>query len=79
MNQDGEILSQASVAFARSRREIFLELVGYNVKFLGVGRRVPLNSDIGPLAGIFGVDRQPFVQARLRIGADRIDGAFRSH
>ena len=58
-----------SIAFARLGGEIFLELSRLAVEGFGVCRRLFLGRDVGPFVGIFGVDLQPFVEARARCPA----------
>src|SRR5581483_4849420 len=67
----------SSVALAGLRREEFLELSLYPLVFLGVSRGLFLGCDIGPLHGKICVEFQPFLEAGLGIGLDRIDRAFR--
>src|SRR5436190_22783951 len=69
--------AQPSVAFARLRRELFLELSSLTVESLGVGRRLFLGGDVGPFLGVFGIDLQPFVEAGFGVRLDRVGRAFR--
>jgi hypothetical protein len=54
-----------------------VELAFFAIKFLGVGGCFALYSDIWPFRGIFSVDLQPLIQARLGIGLYGIGWAFR--
>src|SRR5439155_7792041 len=44
--------------------------------FLGVGRGIPLDRDIGPGLGEFRVEAQPLLQAGLGVRLDRVDRTF---
>jgi hypothetical protein len=66
-----------SIACAGLFREVFLELAGLAVHLLGFVHRVLLDGDVRPLACVFGIDLQPFVEARLGIGLDRLGRTFR--
>src|SRR5215470_8857919 len=54
----------------------FLLLVGLALPLLGVFRRLALDRDVGPLLGVLGVERQPFLQPRLGVGLDGVDRTF---
>src|SRR5262249_20587518 len=64
------------VALAGSWIEL-LDLVRLAFPLLGVGRRLTLDGDVGPLFGVFGVELEPFLKAGLGIRLDRLDRAFR--
>jgi hypothetical protein len=53
-----------------------IEFAFYPVKFLGVGWRVALYRDVWPFGGVFSVDLQPLVEARLSIRFNGVGGAF---
>ena len=55
---------------------MLLEFVGNTFPLLGICRRLFLQGDIRPVAGIFGIHGQPFFQARLCVWLDRVNGAF---
>lgn len=61
---------RALIAFARCLGEIFLEFTGLAIMFLGVSGRFPLDGDVRPFLGIFGIDPQPFFQSGFGIGLD---------
>src|SRR5690606_9819887 len=63
----------SSIALARLRREVLLELVGHAGPVGSVRRRFFLDRDIGPDLRIFGIQLQPAFEARLGIGFDRIN------
>ena len=65
------------VTLAGLGREVFLEFAGLILVFLAVRWWFALFDDIGPFFGIFGVDLQPLVEARLGIRLNRINRAFR--
>ena len=56
---------------------MLIEFIGDPFPLLGVGRGVLFGRDVGPDLGEFRVDTQPLLDARLGIGLDRIDRAFR--
>jgi hypothetical protein len=56
---------------------MFVEFVGDAFPVLGVGRRLLFGRDIGPSFGEIRVDFQPLFGARLGIGLDRFNRAFR--
>src|SRR5262245_58898536 len=64
------------VALAGIGRKFRL-LAGLAFPFLGVLRRLALDRDVGPRLGVFGVEGEPFLQARLGVGLDRVHRAFR--
>src|SRR4051794_32285144 len=64
------------VALARSRIEL-AHLAGLALPILGIGRGFALDRNIRPDLGIFGVELEQFFQARLGVGLDRLDRAFR--
>src|SRR6185503_14839769 len=66
-----------SVTLPRFGREVLLELVRLPLPLLGVGGGFLLHRDIGPGLGVFGVQPQPLLQARLGVRLDRVDGALR--
>src|SRR5499426_1492786 len=66
---------QGLVALPRIGRE-FLLLVGLTFPFLGVFRRLALDRDVGPLLGVLGIERQPFLQARFGVRLDGVDRTF---
>ena len=66
-----------SVALSGLGGEIELELAFDTVHFLGFRHRVALDRDIRPDCRIFGIELQPFVETRLRIGLDGFGGTFR--
>ena len=72
-----KIVPLGSVALARIRREIGVKFAGLAFKFLGIGRCLALDGDIGPFGSVFSVQLQPLLKARLGIGLDCISGAFR--
>jgi hypothetical protein len=55
---------------------MLLELAGYPLPLLGVGGRLFLHCNIRPLAGEFGVNREPFFQTWFGVGLDGIYRAF---
>ena len=71
------IMAAVSIAGTGFFREILLELSGLAIHLLGLRQRLLLDRDIRPDGGIFGVDLQPFVEARLGIRLDRLGGTFR--
>ena len=70
-------MAAVSIAGTGFFREILLELSGLAIHFLGLGQRILLDRDIRPDAGIFRVDLQPLIKARLGIRLDRLGGTFR--
>jgi hypothetical protein len=52
---------------------MLLKLVRYGFPLLRVGWRLFLDRYVGPFACIFRVQREPFLQAWLRVGFDGID------
>jgi hypothetical protein len=64
------------IAFAGLRLEEFLEFIQHAFEFLGIGRRIALDRDIRPGFGVFGIDFEPFFEARLGIRLDRVNRAF---
>src|SRR5215211_1682379 len=75
-HDDGNVREKRSVALAGIGGK-FLFLVGLSFPLLGVFRRVALDRDIGPYLGEFGVQAEPLFQARLGVGLDGVDRAFR--
>src|SRR4028118_118143 len=67
---------EVSVALARGRREIFVELAVLALVLVGVGGGVLLAGDVRPFRRIGGVDLQPFLETGLGIGQDRLGRAF---
>jgi hypothetical protein len=67
----------ASVTFAWFRREILIKFAFNAVEALGTLRRIALNGDVRPFGGIFRIDLEPFVEARLSIRLDGIGWTFR--
>lgn len=65
-----------SIAFAGVFREVGLEFTFHALKFLGIRRGVTLDGDIRPFRGIFRIDFEPLVEARLGVGLNRINWAF---
>src|SRR5436190_4355046 len=65
-----------SVAFSRFGRKIFLELAIHPLELLRVGGGLLLLGNIRPALGIFGVHLEPFFQAWLGIGLDRVGRTF---
>src|ERR1700743_3544272 len=57
--------------------EEFLVFVRNALHLLGVGRRFALLADVGPDLGVFGVQRQPLLQAGFGVGLNRLGRAFR--
>ena len=55
--------------------KIFLELAFHTLEILGVRRGLLLLGDVGPALGVFGIDLEPFLQARLGV---RLDGVGRT-
>ena len=53
------------------------EFVRDALPLVGVGRRLALAGNIGPGFGIFPIDPQPALHARLGVGFDGFRGAFR--
>src|SRR6185503_21071183 len=66
-----------SVALTRLRREIFVELAFLALVLIGIGRRILLAGYVRPIGGISGVELEPFFQAALGVGEDRLGRAFR--
>src|SRR5262249_60846307 len=64
------------IALAGLGREFRL-LAGLSFPLLGVFRRLALDRDVGPHLGVFGVQREPLLQAGLGIGLDGVDRTFR--
>jgi hypothetical protein len=73
----GASMCNRSVALARSFREVFLKLAFFAIKFLGVFRRIALDGDVWPFVSVFGVEPQPFFEARLGVRLDRFRRTFR--
>lgn len=65
------------VAGSRIFGKIFLEFTRFAIIFIGIGRRIFFNCDVGPQLGIFRVDLDPAIHSRFGIGLDGIHGAFR--
>ena len=65
------------VPFAWALAEIFVEFVGLTDKGVSVGGRWLLGRDVGPSFGILAVDVEPTIKARLGVGLDGVDRAFR--
>src|SRR5690606_3354354 len=65
------------VALAGLGREMGVELARHAVPRLGVGGRLLLLGYVRPFRGIVGVDLQPFLEAGIGIGLDRLGRAFR--
>ena len=65
------------IARPRLRREKRLELAFHVAVFLRIRRRRLLGRDIRPLVRILAIELEPFLEARLGVGLDRLDGAFR--
>ncbi|CFX05971.1 protein of unknown function [Candidatus Filomicrobium marinum] len=40
-------------------------------------KRILFGSDVRPFVSVFPIDLEPFLQVRLRVGLNRVDGAFR--
>lgn len=57
--------------------KIFLQLALFAVMCVGVWRRIFLRGQVGPCLRVACVDIEPLIQARLRVGFDRLGGAFR--
>jgi hypothetical protein len=56
---------------------VLFEFIGYALPLLGVGRRGFFGRDIRPSLCIFSVNAEPVFDARLGIGLDCLDRAFR--
>src|SRR5258708_8901515 len=69
-------ISISSVAGAGIGGKIFFEFAFHALEILGVGRRFLLLGDVRPALGIFGIDLEPFFQARLGVRLDGVGGAF---
>src|SRR6185503_5714515 len=72
-----ESAANGSVALARVRGEIFVELALFALVLVGVGRAVLLARDVGPGGAEICVHLEPFLQPALGIGQDRLCRAFR--
>src|SRR5438445_7925622 len=70
------VIPSESVAGTGLLGKIFLELAFHAFEFLRVGRLVLLLGDVGPALGVFGVDLEPLLQARLGVRLDGVGGAF---
>jgi len=77
VDKSGKAGSGLLVARAGVRRKIFLEFALDPFEFLGVSRRILLLGNIRPSFGKFGVDLEPFLQARLGIRLDGVGRALR--
>ena len=74
----GRVCGIASGVNRRYRAPVeVLDLVRLALPILGVRRGVLLDRDVGPGFRVFRVEPQPLFQARLGIGLDRINRAFR--
>jgi len=69
--------SGSLVPFAWVLAEIFVEFVGLADEGVGVRRRRLLSRDVGPSLRILAVDVEPTIKARLGVGLDGVDRAFR--
>src|SRR3954466_1712244 len=65
-----------SIALARFRAEIFVELAFLALVLVGIGGGFALAGDVGPFRRIGRVDPQPFLEAALGVGDDRLGRAF---
>jgi hypothetical protein len=65
-----------SVASAGFLGKIFLELAFHALEIFRVRGLVLLLGDVGPALGVFGVDLEPLLQARLGIRLDGVGGTF---
>jgi len=70
------MVNAGSVPFAGIGRQL-RQFTGFAVMFLGIGWRIPLDGDVWPFHGIFGVDGQPLFQTGLCIRLDGFGRAFR--
>src|SRR5512134_852530 len=70
-------VSSRLLALAGLGRKELLELAGHVLPLVGVGRRRPLARDVRPLDRVLGVELQPFVGLRVRIGQDGLRRALR--
>src|SRR5215470_8300222 len=61
---------------ARVLAEILLVLVFFVLEIIGVGRRLTLAGDVGPVGGHGAVELKPLLQALLGVGQDRVGRAF---
>ena len=53
-----------------------IKLAWFAIKFLGIGGGIALDGDVRPFWGIFGVDLQPLLKARLSVRLNGVHGAF---